>query len=213
VKIFGIGLSKTGTSSLQKALLDLGLRSSHCPIDARTYEQLVLGDYNLDVIHQNDALLDITAAPFYPQYDKLFPGSKFILTIRNLSHWLTSIQAHVEQVLLGGRWMDTFVPDHIEGKPLEVEGELFDFVRMCSFLHLTTYGLLGFDEDRFTHVSQWHFANVLDYFKNRPDDLLVMDITNGDGWDVLCPFLGLPKPDIPFPFENKNRGVNKIQLS
>jgi Sulfotransferase domain len=29
-----------------------------------------------------------------------------------------------------------------------------------------------------------------------------MDITNGDGWDKLCPFLGLDIPDTPFPKSN-----------
>ncbi|HEX8335676.1 MAG TPA: sulfotransferase [Pyrinomonadaceae bacterium] len=35
--------------------------------------------------------------------------------------------------------------------------------------------------------------------------LLVMDITAGDGWEVLCPFLGVEIPDRPFPHENRTR--------
>jgi len=35
--------------------------------------------------------------------------------------------------------------------------------------------------------------------QQRPDDLLVMDIPAGDGWEQLCAFLALPEPDAPFP--------------
>jgi hypothetical protein len=31
------------------------------------------------------------------------------------------------------------------------------------------------------------------------EDLLAMDITAGDGWEVLCPFLDKPIPETPFP--------------
>jgi len=44
-----------------------------------------------------------------------------------------------------------------------------------------------------------HHEHVEQYFKNRADDLLVMNIFDGDGWDVLYPFLGKPIPDVPFP--------------
>ena len=36
-----------------------------------------------------------------------------------------------------------------------------------------------------------------------PDRLLVMDIPAGDGWEKLCPFLGVPIPDAPFPHAYK----------
>jgi hypothetical protein len=37
---------------------------------------------------------------------------------------------------------------------------------------------------------------VLNFFKDRPDDLLVM---NQMGWPELCSFLGEPIPDVPYP--------------
>ena len=42
------------------------------------------------------------------------------------------------------------------------------------------------------------------YFRGRPDDLLVMNICAGEGWDKLCPFLGLPVPKRSFPHANKS---------
>ena len=39
----------------------------------------------------------------------------------------------------------------------------------------------------------------MEYFKNRPQDFLNLDIIGGEGWEKLCEFLGKPIPDVPFP--------------
>ena len=44
-------------------------------------------------------------APFYAQLDRAFPGSKFILTVREKEAWLRSAEVHW-RVLLG--WWDRF---------------------------------------------------------------------------------------------------------
>ena len=40
------------------------------------------------------------------------------------------------------------------------------------------------------------------YFKDRKDDLLIMNIIEGDGWEKLCKFLDKPIPDKQFPRKN-----------
>lgn len=47
-----------------------------------------------------------------------------------------------------------------------------------------------------------HNLEVTEYFASR-DDLLVLRVTEGEGWERLCPFLGLPVPGVPFPAENR----------
>ena len=56
-----------------------------------------------------------------------------------------------------------------------------------------------------------HNAEVVEYFKDRPDDLLVMDITKEDPWPRLCAFLGEPVPSVPFPHSNSaaDRGIRR----
>ena len=44
-----------------------------------------------------------------------------------------------------------------------------------------------------------HNAEVLEYFKERPRDLLQMDMDNGGSWDPLCSFLDKPIPDVAYP--------------
>lgn len=46
---------------------------------------------------------------------------------------------------------------------------------------------------------------IIRYFEDRKSQLLVMDITKGDGWDKLCIFLDRPIPKKPFPHKNTGR--------
>lgn len=57
------------------------------------------------------------------------------------------------------------------------------------------------DEDRQHVIDRYnnHYKTVMEYFKDRPSDFLVLDIIGGEGWEKLCPFLGKPIPDVPFP--------------
>jgi hypothetical protein len=48
-----------------------------------------------------------------------------------------------------------------------------------------------------------HNQEVMDYFQDRPQSLLVVDWENGDGWQELCGFLGREIPREPFPHANK----------
>jgi hypothetical protein len=66
------------------------------------------------------------------------------------------------------------------------------------------------NEDVYTARFERHNREVLEYFADRPQDLLVMRLTEGDGWDKLCPFLGVPIPETPFPHEN--RAENREQM-
>ena len=47
-----------------------------------------------------------------------------------------------------------------------------------------------------------HVAEVIDYFRER-DDLLVLDLESGQGWDEICAFLEEPVPSQPFPHLNR----------
>jgi len=84
-KVFGIGLSRTGTKSLVLALRTLGYRAVHWP-------------QTLDKIAEVDAAADITVAHRYRFLDAIFPGSKFVLTTRDRDDWLCSIEAHYESL-------------------------------------------------------------------------------------------------------------------
>jgi hypothetical protein len=178
-KIFAIGLSRTGTLSLTRALATLGIEVQHYPNDPQTQAELKTGRYRLTVLERVQALTDIPVAPFYPQLDAAYDGSKFILTTRDTDAWLASVDNHFRMYL-------------------ETRRDAFDdFVLAC------VYGSLEFSAERFRYVKEHHEESVRRYFAGRPDRLLVLDISRGEGWDELCDFLGRPVPSMPYPHENK----------
>lgn len=178
-KIFGIGLSRTGTLSLTQALSILGIEAVHYPNDARTQEELKKGRYALTLLQTVQALTDIPVAPFFPQFDKAFPESKFILTTRSTDPWLASVERHFRM----------YVEHRRDG--------FDDFVFAC------VYGCLHFDAERFRYVKDSHEENVRRYFSDKPHRLLILDVFQGDSWEPLCSFLGRPVPNEDFPHRNK----------
>ncbi|NIQ13131.1 MAG: hypothetical protein GTO02_01590, partial [Candidatus Dadabacteria bacterium] len=80
VKIFGIGLSRTGTTSLNKALEILGYKSIHWPSNNQILTDICDGRFKWDILQTYDALTDIHGAAFYREFDKEYLNSKFILT-------------------------------------------------------------------------------------------------------------------------------------
>ena len=178
-KIFGIGLPRSGTSSLNSALLTLGYLSLHYPV-YYSIEQLN-GSFNFE--GEWDALTNF-GENFYPQLDQEFPNSKFILTIRDKEKWLTSC-----------RW-----------KYQEGSNNLGNAIRIGVF------GCFKFQEATFSHIYDQHTRNVLDYFKDRPDDLLVVNWESGDGWKELCDFLDKPVPPIDFPNKNSKKDITTSNI-
>ncbi len=183
-KVFGLGLSKTGTSSLAEALNLLGIRTIHYPSDESTFECLRDGRYRLPILEEYQGAVDIPVAPFYAQLDAEYPGSRFVLTIRDPEPWLRSVELHWRLMM-----------DWWENYP--------DFKRFQGFISARVYGSVGFSRERFLDAYDTHGRNVAHYFKDRPDDLLVLDICGGEGWEKLCSFLGADIPDIPFPHANE----------
>lgn len=173
MKIFGIGANKTGTTSLTKAFQILGFKASHWVHHREMAQKLILGQFDFPFLKEHDAVSDLPIPCIYPELDKAYPGSKFILTVRESGSWLRSQENHHKQI----------------------HHPVFEVFLM--------YGTWWYDEDMFLTKYVLHNAEVRDYFKDRPEDLLVMNICRGDGWEKLCPFLGVPAPATKFPHEYK----------
>ncbi len=69
-----------------------------------------------------------------------------------------------------------------------------------------TFMEITYDEiDEIVKKYEKHNRDILEYFKGKPNKFLIMNVINGDGWEKLCPFLGKPVLDRPFPHKNKGR--------
>lgn len=176
-KIFGIGLSKTGTSSLAQALQRLGYRTKDCMGTTR-YAAGDLSSIDMDTVIAHDALTDTPIPSFYRELDARFPGSKFILTVRDREGWLNSCKKQFNE--------------RSAASQSDAHRRLFEDL----------YGTNVFDEAKFAAGYERFIAGVREHFRGRPQDLLELNVSAGDGWEKLCPFLGLPVPDLPFPKAN-----------
>lgn len=185
-KIFGLGLSRTGTKSLTEALGRLGFDVVHFPLDETTIREFTNGHFDLTLLRDHDGITDITTIPFYQQLDWQYPGSKFILTMRDKEPWLESLRG-----LLARR------PPAEEAERFRKKPEVYRFRR---FLRESVYGSNEFDRDRMSRAYDEHHRAVRAYFSGRTDDFLVLDVTSGDGFEKLCPFLGRDLLSERFPW-------------
>ena len=133
-----------------------------------------------DVDPDLDAFCDIAAITArFAELDRCYPGSKFVLTVRQVDAWVTSRVRHVEN----NRRRQELGQDH--GNFLEV------------------------DVDTWLAERDRHHDAVLSHFAGRPDDLLVIDLCAGQGWERLAPFLGWGRlPERTFPWENRTVDVD-----
>jgi len=185
-KVFGIGWAKTGVTTLGRCLRDLGYRHHGQRLDL--VDDLGTGDLAtadlsriLAVAAEHDAFTDWPWILLYRQLDAAFPGSRFVLTLRDPDRWLKSYRSMIER-------LPPATPE-LSGRRRILYGLPFPDVTDAMLL------------DR----RERHDAAVRDWFRGRPEVLLTVDWEAGDGWERLCGFLAAPVPTTPFPHEN--RGV------
>jgi hypothetical protein len=171
-KIFGIGFHKTGTKSLKAALEELGYRVTGPNYVRDPRIGARALDLVLPLVSLFDAFQDNPWPLLYRPLDERFPGSRFILTSRPTETWLESVVRH-----FGAETTPMREWIYGAGAPLG-------------------------NEDRYVEVYKRHNEEVLAYFKGREHDFLHLRVTEGEGWQELCRFLGKPSPGSPFPHQN-----------
>lgn len=190
-KIFVIGSNKTGTTSLSKSLSILGFRvcPEYCYVpDSKILKNFQDGLYKelFDMVELYDAFEDRpwNHTDFYQILDKKYPNSKFILTIRDTDKWITSVKKW-------GNKIGLFNPE---------------FYKIVSE---TCYGVDSYLENESIMKAKYNERNyeIINYFKEK-NNLLIIDVEKGDGWEKICPFLDCEIPVEPFPFLNKNKLIN-----
>ena len=179
-RVFGVGMSKTGTTTLGACLEVLGV-VPHIGFEPQLKKWLEKGNTPERALKLAENYLSFEDSPWYLIYrelDRRFPGSKFVLTVRkdSLTHAKSSWSHGVRRGLRTGEPTAEYLAEKIA-------------------------------------IYENHNNSVVEYFKDRPGDLLVMCWENGDGWEQLCPFLGIPVPQISIPHCNQGRYKPKLPLA
>lgn len=178
-KVFGIGWAKTGTTTLGRCFEILGY--DHQSQNLSLVRRIIHGDFSpiFKIAESKNSFEDWPWILLYKELDAAFPQSRFVLTVRNPERWLISYRAMLSS----------------QGIESNEMNEIRSYIYGLPFTRISDQNLI----DRFNR----HNREVIDFFKNRPHDLLIVDWETGDGWLQICEFLGYPIPDEPFPHLNK----------
>ena len=185
-KVFGIGFHKTGTTTLESVLSQLGYKV--CGTRRELLNFIESGNYKpiFNLVDKYDAFEDNPWPLIYKELDNAFPNSKFILTKRNKDKWISSVVKHFGSSTTK---MRKFI--YGVGDPLGNEG-----------IYL----------ERYTQ----HNESVDAYFENRPNDLLVIDWSKEKDLSRIYEFLNINLPPNGVPHSNsgaarKFESIRKIK--
>jgi hypothetical protein len=185
-KVFCIGFQKTGTSSMRDALTQLGYKvAGHYGTDLpidELRERYVA--IGLEIARDYDAVQDMPWPLIYRELDAAYPGSKFIYTERDADTWIVSMTKHF--------------------------GTRESSVRQLAYGDAYPYP--AGNEAHYKQIYLDHRAQVMEYFKDRSEDFLAIDLEKGEGWPELGRFLDLA--DVPSgPFVHSNPAEMRDTLS
>lgn len=127
-------------------------------------------------IDEADGAVDLSISCRFEELDEKYPDSLFICPVRDLESWLRSCSV---QYAKPQRW--------------NVLGTKY---------RLMMFGTDIYNREKFIEAYYKHEKRVKNYFKDR-NDLLIINIIGGEGYEKLCPFLGMEILNDKFPHEHK----------
>ena len=178
-KVVGIGLPKTGTTSLGYCMRRFGFK--HRTFDMNLAVKVKRNQIAevLSEAERHESFEDWPWFVLYREFDRKFPKSKFILTIRkDTATYVKSLMGHHER----------------EG----IRNE--NFVKPSWWDEVHGMEPANWDYEYSARRYEQHNRDVLAYFGDRIGrDLLVVCWEKGDGWAELSRFLNKQTPHEPFP--------------
>ena len=178
-KVVGIGLPKTGTTSLGYCFRRFGFKHQTYDMDLALKVKRNQIEEVLREAEKHESFEDWPWFMLYKEFDLRFPNTKFVLTLRkDTATYVRSLQGHHEREgIRNAGWVKPHWWDEVQGQ----EPATWDYEKSAK---------------RYER----HNRAVLEYFDGRAGkDLLVVCWENGDGWEALSRFLGKRAPDEPFP--------------
>jgi len=187
MKIFGIGMFKTGTTSLENALRILGFNHINNTTffggDSfgflhRNVKDIVC-EYDYDkfsddendkikkAIESYDAFSDHPWMWCYKKAFELYPNAKYILTTRK------------NETALGNSDWNFWLANGAKEEDIP-------------------------SKEEFIHRYKTHNNEVRNFFDGN-SNFIELCFENGDGWKELCEFLSLPIPSDDFPHSNRGK--------
>jgi hypothetical protein len=213
-KIFGIGYNKTGTTTLEFLFDALGYR---VPLqqeqELRIVNQYRKGNFQpfIEFVSKYDAFQDqpFSQEQAYVVADALFPNSKFVLTTRDPEKWFKSM-CNFHQKIYHADSMSEFKESFYKDKELYLypnyiyENKKRMISKVVDGKPVQDWSLL-YDKDYYIDKFVRRNDEIIRYFQDRSDDLLVIDFEKEKDCSKILEFLDLPQQlNIPLPQLNKS---------
>jgi len=201
-KVFCIGQNKTGTTSLKDALKDFGYKFGHQGRAALLIDAWHQRDFKkiMKYCQTAEAFQDIpfSMAYTYQHMDLAFKNAKFILTERDdAEQWYQSLTKFHTKIFGDGTHIPTEAD--LKNQPFLYKGFAYKYIN---------YAFNAPADDPYNKpILMANYINynnaVKDYFRSRPEKLLVINVSKPSDYDNLCLFLNQPNTKKRFPWRNK----------
>lgn len=217
MEVLGLGLSRTGTSSLRQALIDLGYDDCYHfatplienPPDAEMWSEAMEAKFEGRgkefrkmewdaLLGHCRAITDTPCTVFYEELLAAYPDAKVILTVRDTSEeWQSSVCKTLME-----NWFE------VHYKPTKTIWEriyraflpVTPMYRLCVLLE--RYYMYGFVRERGREFYQEYNSEIKKIVPR--ERLLVFNVK--EGWEPLCRFLDKDVPPWEFPRGNDREG-------
>ena len=220
-KLFGIGANKTGTTTLNTVAKKIyGFRSAQRP-GVASIHQIIKGNFSSikDHIDSNDFHQDVplSIGSIYIALDCLYPGSKFILTLRESESWYSSFfNFYYHKTIKPFLYPEFKRASH----PIFPGHDLiwFTYAYKSELSHISHIAADQFKDDehlieairdttfKSSCISNYNnrINSIQNYFSNRPEDLLQIKISDPNLYSKINTFFGLPSDAVSYITPVKN---------
>ncbi|WP_268225539.1 sulfotransferase family protein [Sinomicrobium oceani] len=204
-KIFCIGRNKTGTTSLKAAFEDLGFIVGNQRVAEKLLSEYKAGNFEAIIDYCKSAQV-FQDFPFsypktYERLDKAYPGSKFILSVRDTpEQWYNSVTKFHAKRFGNGK-----IP--VKQDLINAEYVWRGWMWECNRIMYKTPEDDLYNKDKLIKTYIDYNNSVKEYFRDRPEDLLIINLSEDNAYQKFCDFLGVESEKSDFPWENKTSSI------
>lgn len=207
-KIFCIGKNKTGTTSFKEAFLELGYRVGNQRKAELLLREYKSGNFKSIVRYCKTAQVfqdfPFSSKDTYKYMDKAFPNAKFILTVRDSpEQWYESSIGFYSKIYGEGRLP---TKKDLQNSNYVWKGWAWEVKQMA----IERAGLPEddlYNKEILTQAYIDYNKEVIEYFKDRKDKLLVLNVGEKGSYRKMIDFLNIKSSREEFPWKNKTKEV------
>jgi len=211
-KIFGIGANKTGSTSLTAIFKKLNYvvasqvkQEKLTTLDVQNRDFRTLKNFiNKYQFFQDKPISEDTT---YITVDAMFPKSKFILTVRDSEQWFESMKNFHLKIInkANNTQKEKLTKEDLENFSYIEEGywikcNKFSWITEIDNENKSKYNYeLLYNKEHYIKLYEQRNQSILKYFQNKPEDLLVLNVSKEQDISRILNFLKISK-DKNFPF-------------